>query len=151
MTICTQLDDFMVDYIERKARWEVKLNNGEKIYQDDGRPGVQPYSAWRRLRKYCEENQLYIIEMLFGFRSNTYSLPSNADGYFFSHGSRGCFGSTRTIFLFHVGVLQNGILNVTCWKTPEMLKENTECRDITKVGECLIQKNMLQFMEPKDQ
>ena len=148
--ICTVRDDFIEHYIETYPRWEVQLSNGEHVFQDDGRPGVDPASAWLRLYDYCCKHNVYIKDMLIGFRSNTYSLPSNMDGYFFSKGAIGVFGGTKTISIFFVGILKNNILEVTRWKVPEMLKEETEIRDIEKAGECLIQKNMSQFMEQKD-
>ena len=147
MCVCKKMDNFLESYIEAKPRWEVVLNNGEKIYQDDDRPGVQPSSAWRRLYKYCAENELHIVEMMIGFRNNIHILPRNMDGYFFSKGSLGCFGSTKTLSLFIVGTLQNNILKVTHWKVPEMLEQETEIRNIESAGECLIKRNSFPSME----
>jgi len=135
------MDDFLQQYIEGCPRWEVTLNNGEHFCQDDGRPGLKPRSAWLRLGKYCQENDLYITNMLIGFRDNVHHLPPDQDGYYFSHGARGAFGNPKTMKLFFVGALQNGVLEVTCWKVPEMLKEATTIRDVNGAGECLITKN----------
>ena len=140
MTVCKVFDEFMQNYAECCPRWEVVLNNSERIYQDDGRANIEPQSSWLRLNNYCKENNLYIKEMVIMFRDNVFALPSNMNGYFFSKGARGMFGSTRTMQLFFVGTLQNGSLEVSCWKVPEMLKEWTETRDPEKAGECLIKK-----------
>ena len=140
MSVCKQFDEFMQIYAEGHPRWEVVLNNNERIYQDDGRADIKPQSAWLRLNNYCKENNLYIKEMTIMFRDNVFALPPNMDGYFFSKGARGMFGSTRTMQLFFVGTLQNGRLEVSCWKVPEMLKEWTEERNPSEAGECLIQK-----------
>lgn len=139
--ICTKKDEFIQNFIEMNPSWEVLLNNGTRVFQDDGRPGVSPPSAWIRLGEYCKQNNLYITEMKIRFRSNSHSLESNADGYYFCKGSRGSFGSTRTMQLFYAGVLKNGKLIVHCWKTPEMVKEKQSERDIRKAGACLIKKN----------
>ena len=151
MTVCKQFDEFIQTYAECTPRWEVVLNNNERIFQDDDRPGMQPKSAWLRLREYCEEHNLYIKEMTIMFRDNVFALPSNADGYFFSKGARGMFGSTRTMLLFFVGTLQSGRLEVSCWKVPEMLKEWTEERNPNEANECLIQrKDLPPSMEQKN-
>jgi hypothetical protein len=147
MTVCKQADEYLINFFECRPHWEVMLNNGEYIYQDDGRPNVWPISAWKRLRAYCEDNNLHIISMVFMFRDNRFSLPSNMDGYYFSLGARGMFGSPITMELFFLGTLQNGVLEVQCWKTPEMLHEYTEQRDPEKAGECLIKRNINQYTE----
>ena len=87
--------------------------------------------------------------MMIQFRSNKHQLPSNADGYYYSKGVRGSFGSPVTLQLFFVGTLENDVLNVSCWKVPEMLKEKTETYDIEKAGICLIRKSISPSMELK--
>ena len=141
------MDEFLEHVWLNKARWEVVLNNGETIYQDDGRPGLDPSSAWIRLYNRCVNEGLYIIEMRFGFRNNMKSLPSNMDGYYFSHGAVGALGNTRSFSFFMVGFLDNGILRVTQWKTPEMLENHTEIRNVEQAGQCLITKSMCQSTE----
>ena len=151
MTICTDFDEFMSHYAENCPRWEVVLSNDQRVFMDDDRPDMEPRSAWLRLREHCKKEHLYIKEMTIMFRDNRFSLPSNADGYFFSKGARGMFGSVRTMHLFLVGALQNGRLEVSCWKVPEMLQEWTEERNPDEAGECLISKDdMLLSMEQPD-
>ena len=148
--LCNVEDDFSRDYYENNPRWVVVLSNGESVFQDDGRPGVEPRSAWERLHNYCKDNNLHIQSMSIMFRSNRQALPSNMDGYYFSKGSRGAFGFPKTMQLFFVGILNNGKLEVSCWKVPEMVKEKTEERDPTQAGICLIQKDTSRSMVAQD-
>lgn len=149
MLICTERDRFIQDWYVDIPRWQVILNNGQTVYQDDGRPNVIPNSAWERLYYHCKENNLYIVDMMIGFRSNCHSLSSNMDGYYFCKGSRGAFGLDKTLQLFFAGTLNNNELIVECWKVPEMIKEKSESRQITDTI-CLIRKNTNQFLEQKD-
>lgn len=131
--VCRQIDQ---NRYELEPRWEVVLNNGEKIFMDDGEG--EPASAWLRLRKYCSDNNLWITSMLFGFRSNVIYLPNNAEGYFFCRGALGSMGSDKTIDYFIVGALTNGILTTTKYRVPEMLEQETENRDPALYQDCLI-------------
>jgi hypothetical protein len=140
MEVCTVFDEFMQNFAEGTPRWEVVLNNNERIFQDDGRPGMQPVSAWERLYHYCQQNGLYITSMRIMFRDNVYELPSNKDGYFFSKGIRGILGELVNFHLFIVGYLENDQVCVTCWKVPELIPEWTDIRDPEKAGLCLITK-----------
>ena len=130
MCVCKVLDSY---FAETNPRWEVELNNGETAYHDNEAP-----SSWLRLRKYCQDNNLWIVKMKFGFRNNVKSLPDNADGYFFCRSALGMCGWEKTTHYFIVGTLQNGSLQVQYWKVPEMLDEQTEQRDPAKYSECLI-------------
>jgi hypothetical protein len=135
-------------FIESNPRWEVNLNNNEHVVMDCDNINISIRNSWLRLKNYCLMNDLYIVDMIIGFRSNIFSLPSNMDGYFFCKGVRGAFGVPKTMQLFFVGALQNGVLEVSCWKVPEMLKEKTENRNIAENLECLITKNNINlYME----
>ena len=139
--ICTEKDDYINDYYENNPAWTVTLNNGLKVFQDDGRQGTT-ISAWERLYNYCNKTDNYIVNMTIGFRCNVHHLKSGADGYYFSKGVRGALCLTKSIPLFFVGTYNNDKLLVTCWKVPEMLEETTEERDPTKAGICLIKRNI---------
>lgn len=147
--ICTTEDNYVLEYRETMPSWIVWLNSGLAVFQDDGKPGVEEYSAWIRLRNYCQETGDYIVGMMIRFRSNTHSLPENADGYYFGKGARGSFELPKTHQLFYVGTLQNDVLNVECWKVPEMLYEYTEQRPIDEDNPCLIKRNTSQSLELK--
>ena len=139
-SVCKLWDSYMEHYAESNPIWIVTLSNGETIYRDDGRPGLLTHNAWRRLYHYCTEYYLHIVSMTIGFRDNRYALTANADGYYFALGARGMFGSARTVQLFFVGTLQNGVLRVQCWQVPCMIQEDEEVRSVEGCGECLIQK-----------
>ena len=147
--ICTEKDKFITEYIEGQPSWEVVLNDGTRVYQDDYRPGVSPPSAWVRLGKYCKANNLYIVDMYVRFRSNIKHVGSDCDGYYFCKGSRGSMGGDRTMQLFYAGTLVDDKLEVQCWKTPEMIIDGVSERDVNKVGLCLISKNTSQSMVPQ--
>jgi len=139
--ICTERDDFIVQYQEMMPSWTVVLNSGLIVYQDDGRPDIEPRSSWERLYNYCQKTGDHIVDMSIQFRTNRYPLPPNADGYYFSKGARGGFGMSKTMQLFFVGTLQNNELQVTCWKVPEMLQETTSTRNPKDAGQCLIKRD----------
>lgn len=139
--ICTQRDNYVVNYQESNPSWIVELESGLVVFQDDFRPGVEPFSAWERLYNHCHTEKDYIRGMTIKFRSNAQRIPDNADGYYFSKGVRGALFLTRTINLFFVGTLNEGVLRVQCWKVPEMLPEAIEERDIKKAGLCLISRD----------
>lgn len=141
--LCTLKDDYVANYQEHNPCWIVTLNSGLVVYQDDFRPGLKLHSAWQRLHEYCKSHDEYITNMTIKFRSNAHRLPPNADGYYFSKGARGALCLDRTIGLFFVGTLNDGVLNVTCWKVPEMMPETTEQRNPHKAGLCLISKDIL--------
>lgn len=138
--ICTERDNFIANYQEQFPSWVVWLNSGSVVFQDDGRPKVTPYSAWERLYYYCEQTQDFIVKMSIKFRSNAHQLPSYADGYYFSKGVRGGLFLDKTLQLFFIGTLQNNKLEVTCWKVPEMIPEETSPRNPDEAGICLIKR-----------
>lgn len=131
-------DDFIKDYIESKPSWMVTLNNGQDVYQDDGR--YEPFNSWTRLYYYCLNNNLYITNMQIGFRNNIKQLKPNKDGYYFCNIARGVFGIKKTFQLFLVGFLENEKLFLTKWKVPEMLMDTTEIRYPENTFTCLIRK-----------
>ncbi len=119
------------EYVRERVRWVIDLSNAERIYQDDDRPGVYPRSAWERLRLYCYENKVFIVNMYLQFRSNVVNcLPTNAPAYFFSHQVIGVFGSDITIGCYLVGhVNENSeTVRVQQWKTPELILLGEEDR-----------------------
>src|SRR5688500_6949137 len=101
MGLCRSEDDFILE----KLRWIVTLSNGEKIYQDDDRPGEAEPKAWLRLREYVHQNSLSITKFEIQFCSHIEEAASaNADGYFFVQAIdavafSGEAGSVRTYYL----------------------------------------------------
>ena len=123
-------DSYINTYADNNPLWIVTLSNDETIYQDDGRPNIKPASAWVRLKKYCEINDLHITNMKLRNRSNIEDVGSDCDGYFF------CKGAGALI----VGTLTGEKLSVKRWRLPELISEETEERDPYELPECIIAK-----------
>lgn len=118
MTVCTE-DDL---YVRDRVRWVAVLSDGTNVYQDDERPGVEEPSAWKRMKAYCEENSLNIVELWLQFRSNRVLVePKDADGYFFVKSAGAVWGNPETHHAYVVGPLVDGKIYTTTWKIPELV------------------------------
>ena len=139
--VCKQEDGFL----KNKPIWFVDLNNQERIFMDDGRPGVDPYQAWIRLKNYIRKNGLHIVRMYIKFRSHIEcTLPENADGYFFKQKAVGNVSSGQTFNYMLIGYLEGDFVYIEEWKTPELIQTNTEKRTIDDIKDepnCLILNN----------
>ena len=142
--VCTGWDEYLSSYSIDNTIWFVKLSNGETVYQDDGRPDVEPNSAWLRLKEYCAEKNLRIEEMYLQFRSHVEPIGTGHDGYYFCKGASGFLFSEETLHSFVVGTLSGDTLSIRHYKTPELTVLQTDTR--TKLGneECLIEKPIVQ-------
>lgn len=134
--ISKELDDFILDKDE--PYWIVELNNGDKIYQDDNRPGFS-LSAWDRLYDYCKNNNLYIKNIWIKFRSNIVSMPSDKDGYWFKKGLLAGFRKDngrrfKDVNFFIFGYIENNIMKVIKWRIPELIDWEYEDREIPRSG-----------------
>ena len=138
--VATELDDYVSVYADSNPIWMVTLSNGEHVYQDDNRPNVYPESAWRRLKIYCEENDLHITEMKIRNKGNVKSVESNCDGYFFSKAAGAFLFGDETLHSFVIGTLKDSILHVRKWRLPELVSEWGETRDPAESEESLITK-----------
>lgn len=140
--VTTEPDQFIKDRYETQTRWVATLNNGEKVFQDDDRPGVKPNSAWLRLGRYCQKNQLYIQKLVFQFRSNVITVGEDVDGFFFSKVVLGAINSEKNTHFYLGGTLEGGIIYVRRWKIPELLEVKSERHERLpeEVGEALITK-----------
>ena len=87
--VCTGWDEYLSSYSIDNTIWFVKLSNGETVYQDDGRPDVEPNSAWLRLKEYCAEKNLRIEQMYLQYRSHVEPIGEGYDGYYFCKGASG--------------------------------------------------------------
>lgn len=128
MNVCKELDEYIFDKDE--TIWIVKLSNGEKIYQDDGRYGTND-KAWLRLKKYCYLNELNIENVSINFRSHTEFLFENdGDGVFFRRGILAQIGYVQGMYIF--GLVKNNLIYVQHWWVPPVIKQEdeTEIRNI---------------------
>ena len=139
--ICKQPDDYTSDYEMWNTVWHVFLNNGEEIWDDDKRPGlIDP--SWVRLKRYCDENNLYITKMYLKFRSHYEHLNPNESGYFLVRKLKGHFGSDRNSHYFITGYLKDdGSVESTEWKCPELIPESYRNRKFETDKEFLINKD----------
>ena len=140
MLVSKQLDQYANQYGDVNPAWIVELSNGETIYQDDDRPGAEPPSAWKRLKLYCEKNDLHITNMKIKNRSNAHDIGQNHEGYFFCKSAGAFMFGDETIHSFIVGTFDEGKLKVRKWVMPEMSPDRIEERDPTTNPECLITK-----------
>lgn len=131
--ICKTFDK---EYFEEKTYWIVELSNGETVYQDDGKNENCEHSAWIRLKKYIEDNNLSINKFYVRFRSNIiYPLQENCDGYFFSIGIIGMMSSEENVNFYILGYVLNNKVMIKKIKIPELIVFDEEEREISNCSE----------------
>jgi len=86
--ICTQVDEYMAKLFDTGTVWTCTLSDGTQVYEDDGRPDVDPPSAWERLGIYCKENDLHISKMILQNGTNVVTVGENLDGFYFRKNGR---------------------------------------------------------------
>lgn len=126
--ISFEIDSFIEDRDE--TIWFALLSDGRTVYQDDGRPELAEFSAWKRLKKFCEENHLFVKKVYIKFRSHTESMPESSDGYFFRYGAMGSPADDKLYKYYICGPIINSQIHVTKWRIPEIIVESTEVRDL---------------------
>jgi hypothetical protein len=138
--ICT-IDDY---YVRDRMRWVVVLSDGQTVYEDDDRPGIDEPSAWKRLKIYCSENSVNIVEMWLQFRSNRVMIePRNANGYFLIKSAYGIWGDTETFHAYIVGILIDGVVQTVKWKVPELISMESETRYVDLASPSLILRKII--------
>jgi hypothetical protein len=125
--ISKELDGFIID--KDKTYWKAILNNGETVYQDDGKFQDPHPSAWLRLKRYCEENNLYPTDMWITFRSHTEYCGHSDVGFFFSLGILASPGSENE-HRYICGPIIGEDIHVKAWKVPEILEQESYTRPI---------------------
>ena len=138
--VSKEFDTYINVYADNNPLWIVTISNGETIYQDDGRPNIEPASAWVRLKKYCEENNLYITNMKVRNKSHVEDVGSDYDGYFFCKSAGALMFGDTTQHSFVLGFLEGEKLSVRKWRLPELIPEEIEERDPYDLPECIIAK-----------
>ena len=136
MTLCTT-DDV---YVRERPRWVAVLDDGTTVYGDDDRPGVEPPSAWLRLRNHCRERGARIQSLRIQFRSHVVDLPPHAPGYFFARTVSTTMGGGSSIPIggFRVGFVEDGVFRTTHFKTPELTVIDEESRPVDPESEHVI-------------
>jgi hypothetical protein len=147
--ISTVEDEFVSELQDASALaiWQCELSDGSVVSMDDGRPGIEPRSAWLRLAAYLKSSGLKIVGMWLKFRTNCDKniLPRNADGYFFSKNVIDALGRSddeggrqASPFFYIVGALVNGKIEVQRYSIPSLTLIDTEIRDPETARESLI-------------
>ncbi len=143
MNLCFAEDDFTrsLEDDHRTALWQARLSDGSVVTMDDGRPGIEPPSAWIRLRDYLLETKLSIVGLWLKFRSNRDEniLPANAQGYFFTKSIMSSLDpGSLPVFFYMVGYLVGDTLTVERWDMPALILVEREIRSLDGVEEQLI-------------
>ena len=130
--LCFCRDEFIH---ENKTIWVAELSDGRRVFQDDGRPGLETPSAWVRLGNYIKrcEGDVRIVGLYLWFRSHkVVAALDNAPGYYFANGIEKVFDSTVDRGYYVTGWLMKDRSKIRChrWRTPELLVIETEDRPI---------------------
>jgi hypothetical protein len=135
-----ELDDYVLS--QDKAYWRVELCNGDVLHEDDNRPDLTPKSAWLRLKNHCEQYNLAIRKVWLIFRDHV-ELILDADecleseGIFFRKGILQGFGG-KPSHRYLIGRVIGDLIKIKIWKTPEIILEEEEQREVNNCEESII-------------
>lgn len=115
-------------FIEDKCIWEVILDNGAMVYQDDDRPGVWHRTAWIRLYDYVTQRGLYITSMRLRFRTHIVHLPTQTT-YIYRRGIIQEFRGPETQCHVVGNIVGDQIVSVW-YRVPELIVCRTTNRDV---------------------
>jgi len=132
--VCKHYDEL----INEKCVWFADLMNGERIYQDDDRSGVDEPKAWLRLRKYLEETGTSIYTVGARFRSNEVKMPPQKSGYYFAKLAMAFNWGGPTFHGLCLGYVENDKVHVTQFNAPALETISTDTREINPELESLI-------------
>ena len=129
--VSKSIDTYVNVYGDSHPMWIAKLSNGETIYQDDGRPEVEPASAWLRLKDYCDQEKIHVKSLLLKNKSNQIVAveDDDNDGIFLTKAAGAFLFGDETLQFFNVGVIKDGKAYLTKWKMPDMTKDVQEQRE----------------------
>jgi hypothetical protein len=134
--ICTEEDNFTIE----RMRWLADLSDGRTVLQDDGRPGLEPYQAWLRLKEFCRQTGISVVNLRLQFRSHIEApLPDNAPAYFFSHKAGALMSSgepTHTDLFYLIGYLipEKEAVYIEHYLAPAIILVETETRPLTSIS-----------------
>ena len=125
MGLCEKRDQFIME----KVIWVVDLSDGRTIFQDDGRAGEDPHSAWSRLQEEVERTDVKITGMRLRYWDNIVFLPKNADGYYFSKSATfdNVTGAQGSFFMAGILTDDDG-LTVYRYSVPDLIRVETRER-----------------------
>lgn len=106
--------------------WTVQLSDNTYIVQDE-LPGEE--SCWLRLKKHCEENNLYIISIICQFRTNIIEIPKGKEAYYFSKAAS-CFIGQPTDQQYVFGYVEDEKVFLDYYKIPELIITDSFVRSI---------------------
>jgi hypothetical protein len=123
-------DEYVRERFFTHTRWVATLSDGRRVFDDEGRPGVSPPQSWLRLAAFLKENPgLRLTGLRLQFRSHHEApLPDGAEGYFFRKAAMASPGSPTAEFWL-VGHLEGGVVKVSRWRVPELVREGGDERD----------------------
>lgn len=110
------------------AGWQVELNTGQMVYEDDDRPGFIP-SAWERLCYHCQQTGNYVVSMWIRFRDHVECVGTGEEGFYLFKEIRHHPSWEKPEFYYIAGVLSDDIIRCKKWKLPEILVDCEEERE----------------------
>jgi len=117
--VCFSIDNFLTD--QDKSGWFVDLSDGTRVYCDDNRPGLAEPIAWKRLRTYLYDNNLYIKQLFIRFRTEVRSIGSSDVGYMFRKGMMADVASGANFHRFVLGLINEDYkIKTQTWTVPEL-------------------------------
>ena len=136
MSVCTEWDTYMNDFRLKTAVWFAELSNGEKVFQDDDRPGTNPPSAWIRLVNYCRDNDLHVTNLYFSNGDgliHPFESEDGLEGVYFSKGISGDMFSAETTHSYIFGNINGNELRIKKYSVPDCeFITDSEIRQLTE-------------------
>jgi len=108
--LCVEQDAFLEDRVMWIAFLSHKKYTFElKVYQDDGRPGLEESVAWKRLWDFCQSTGCYVRRIRIKFRSHSKEVPfsENNSGCYFSYATSKDINSDSTSDYYVLGFLHS--------------------------------------------
>jgi hypothetical protein len=136
MSVCTEWDTYINDFRLNNTMWFAELSNGEKVLQDDDRPGEDPPSAWVRLVNYCNDNGLHVKKMYFSNGdglTHPFEDEDGLEGAFFMKGVSGDMFAAETSYSYIFGNVYGDQLRIKKYTVPDcQFITDSEVRQLTE-------------------
>lgn len=122
------------EYTLHYPYWKASLSNGLIVTDDNSYEG----SSWQLLKRYCEDNSVYVTELSLHFRKNCVYLPPDKEAFFLRYSILGFLGGQRNFII--MGYLQDGKVYAEKWSVPELVFEELSIRTLEESENSLIWK-----------